>query len=234
MLSEAFQRSLLPEQVLRGRPELTARYQPAAELAQIGGDWYDHFDLPDGSLSVVIGDVAGHDQQAAAAMAAVRNLLRGVAFAQLDAPPSRLLSVLDAAMPSASRDLVATAVLGRITGRAEGRLRFLWSNAGHPPPVLVDATGRARLLDTEPDLLLGLDAATRRVDHEVALCPGDSLVLYTDGLVERRGVDLTDSLDWLVDLLHDGHLQTLGEIADGLVAGVVDAEDDVAVLVLRA
>ncbi len=183
---------------------------------------------------MVIGDVAGHDQQAAAAMAAVRNLLRGVAFAQLDAPPSRLLSVLDAAMPSASRDLVATAVLGRITGRAEGRLRFLWSNAGHPPPVLVDATGRARLLDTEPDLLLGLDAATRRVDHEVALSPGDSLVLYTDGLVERRGVDLTDSLDWLVDLLHDGHLQTLGEIADGLVAGVVDAEDDVAVLVLRA
>ena len=100
--------------------------------------------------------------------------------------------------------------------------------------MLVDATGRVRLLDTEPDLLLGLDAATRRVDHEVALSPGDSLVLYTDGLVERRGVDLTDSLDWLVDLLHDGHLQTLGEIADGLVAGVVDAEDDVAVLVLRA
>jgi hypothetical protein len=92
----------------------------------------------------------------------------------------------------------------------------------------------ARLLNTDPDLLLGLDATTSRVDHEVALAPGDSLVLYTDGLVERRGVDLTESLGWLVDLLHDGHLRSLGEIADGLVAGVVDAEDDVAVLVLRA
>ena len=234
MMSEAFQRSLLPDQDLRRRPELTARYQPATDLAQIGGDWYDHFDLPDGSLSVVIGDIAGHDQQAAAAMAAVRNLLRGVAFAQLDAPPSRLLTVLDTAMPSASRDLVATAVLGRITRRAEGRLRFVWSNAGHPPPVLVDASGCARLLDTDPDLLLGLDATTRRVDHAVTLSPGDSLVLYTDGLVERRGTDLTDGLDWLVGLLHDSHLQSLGEIADGLVAGLVDAEDDVAVLVLRA
>ena len=86
-MSEAFQRSLLPTPVPWGGAEVAVRYQPAAELAQIGGDWYDQFELPDKTLMMVIGDVPGHDQDAAAAMAQVRNMSRGIAYTVYRADP---------------------------------------------------------------------------------------------------------------------------------------------------
>jgi len=235
-MSEAFQRSLLPEPQRVGRPEVAVRYQPAAEQARVGGDWYDLVELPDGSLAVVVGDVAGHDQQSAAAMAEVRNLLRGVAYTLHPEPPSRVLQGLDRAMGGLAQEMMAPAVLAQVSGDVDGSgaLTLRWSNAGHPPPVLIEPDGAARLLETTPDLLLGLDAATTRVDQVLDLAPGTTVVFYTDGLVERRDAPLSDGLAWLVEAVRDRHTLGVGALCDHLLEMVSAVEDDVALLVLRA
>jgi serine phosphatase RsbU (regulator of sigma subunit) len=231
---EALQRSLLTTPPAPEGLEIAVRYEPAAEQAQIGGDWYDAFLLPDDTLTVVVGDVAGHDQASASAMAQVRNLLRGVAYTLLQ-PPAAVLSGLDGAMHGLSADVSASAVLAqvdRVAGGSGGR-RLRWSNAGHPPPVLLEPDGSARLLATEPDVLLGV-ALGERADQGVPLAPGASLVLYTDGLVERRGVHLQTSLSWLTGVLEGQQALTAEELGDhvmGELQGV--PEDDVALLVLR-
>lgn len=234
-MSEALQRSLLTQPPTVAGLEVAVRYQPAAELAQVGGDWYDAFHLPDGSLTVVVGDVAGHDQVAAASMGQLRNLVRGVAYT-LRQSPARVLTGLDHAMDGLAVDVVATAVLAQVRESGESSPRTVsWSNAGHPPPVLIGADGRARLLETTPDLLLGLQAATRRADHAIELEPGASLVIYTDGLVERRGVNLSDSLAWLLGVLEGRHDLAPEELCNHLLAQLHGrVEDDIALLVVRS
>lgn len=230
--STALQVSLLPRPVTVPGIEVAVRYLPATAVAQVGGDWYDAFLLPDGSLTVSVGDVAGHDQHAAAAMAQLRNLARGVAYT-LTASPASVLAGVDRAIEGLAPGVVATAVLVAFEDVGSGRPRARWSNAGHPPPVLIDPDGRARLLETEPELLLGLEPGARRSDHTVELESGSTLLLYTDGLVERRGATLRDGLDWLVaaatgpDLTPDLLCSRLLED----VAGAI--EDDVALLALR-
>ena len=232
-MSEAFQLSLLPTPVPWGGAEVAVRYQPAAELAQIGGDWYDQFELPDKTLMMVIGDVSGHDQDAAAAMAQVRNMIRGIAYSVYPAAPSSILLGLDHALLGGGQDVFATAVLVQASRNDDGELRLSWSNAGHPPPVLVTPQGEAELLERRPDQLLGLDGAVRAT-HEVVLQPGSTLVLYTDGLVERRREAIGDSLDKLRRLLCGVQDRSAEEICDLLLASAVGVEDDVALLVLRA
>jgi serine phosphatase RsbU (regulator of sigma subunit) len=232
-MSEAFQRSLLPEPTRTGRPEVAVRYQPATEQAQVGGDWYDLVELADGSLAVVVGDVAGHDQESAVGMAQVRNLLRGIAYTRHPEPPSQVLLELDRAMGGMAADLMATAVLAHVSG-SEEHLVLRWSNAGHPPPVLIGPDGSARLLETEPDLLLGLDGDATRVDHVLDLPTGSTVVFYTDGLVERRDAPLTDGLAWLVEAVRGRQDLGVGALCDHLLEQVSAVEDDVALLVLRA
>jgi serine phosphatase RsbU (regulator of sigma subunit) len=231
-LSEALQRSLLTEPPQSDTLRVGVRYQAAASQAQVGGDWYDAFPLSDGSLTLVIGDVAGHDRHAAAAMAQVRNLLRGVCSTLLG-PPARVLGGLDQAMRDLRIDVFATAVLAQVVAGEDG-CTLRWSNAGHLPPMLLRPDGSVQTLGTERgDLLLGLTDRERR-DHEVALPPGSSVVLYTDGLVERRGVPLPESLRWLTGVLEGRqHLDpdALCEHVVGTLEGTV--EDDVALLVLQ-
>jgi serine phosphatase RsbU (regulator of sigma subunit) len=235
-MSEAFQRSLLPVPLTTGALQVAVRYQAALEVAHLGGDWYDWFELPDSSLALVIGDVAGHDEYAAASMAQVRNILRGVAYTHRSTSPCEILRSVDHAMLGTTRALLATGLLARVAeeGSPGGDLVVEWSNAGHPPPVLVDSEGRTRLLDTEPDLLLGLDRDTPRHDHQVSLSPGATLVLYTDGLIERRGSPLAQGLQWLVDLLRDTQQLSAEQVGDYLLENAGPAEDDVALVVLRA
>ena len=227
-ITEAMQRDLLASPPDVPGFDIAVRYRPAAEQAQIGGDWYDAFGLRDGRLTIVVGDVTGHDANAAAAMAQVRNLLRGVAYT-LQEPPARVLAGLDEAMQGLAIDVFATAVVGQVQGNT-----LEWCNAGHLPPVLVEADGSAHLLSTPPEAMLGIAPADRR-DHRVALRPGAAVVIYTDGLIERRGVSLTESLRWLVGELDGCAGMTAQEIADHVLACADhDAEDDIALLVLRA
>jgi serine phosphatase RsbU (regulator of sigma subunit) len=234
-MSEAFQRSLLPLPVGAGGPSVAVRYQPAVELTRIGGDWYDWFELPDDSLVLVIGDVAGHDERAAAAMAQVRNVLHGVAYTALSGTPGTVLRGVDRALLGSTRGILATALLARVTRTAaEAGLDVEWSNTGHPAPVLVSPDGRARLLETEPDLLLGLDEDVERQNHHLHLQAGATLVLYTDGLIERRDAPISQGLSWLAEVLADTHEMDPEKLCDFLLDAADASEDDVALLVLRA
>ena len=237
-IAEALQLSLLTEPPEPDHLEIVVRYLPAASQAQVGGDWYDAFLLGDGRTALVIGDVTGHDRHAAAAMAQVRNVLRGVAHSRQD-PPAAVLSALDRAMQDLEVDTLATAVLATVEQSAEdaarGLRRLRWSNAGHPPPLLISPEGGVTVLEREPDLLLGLDPSAPRADHVQELRPGATVVLYTDGLIERRGATLDEGTAWLVDAVSRWADLPLQELCDRLLAeldGAVD--DDVALLVVRA
>ncbi|WP_299959512.1 SpoIIE family protein phosphatase [uncultured Modestobacter sp.] len=237
-MAEALQRSLLTEPAQPDHLEVAVRYLPAASLAQVGGDWYDAFLLGDGRTTLVIGDVTGHDRHAAAAMAQVRNVLRGVAHSMLGSPAA-VLSALDRAMQDLAVDALATAVLATVEqGPAEaaaGRRLLRWSNAGHPPPLLIGPDGGVVVLERDPDLLLGLDPAVERTDHTLLLEPGTTVLLYTDGLVERRGSTLDEGTAWLVEVVGACGGRPLDELCDRLLAELAGSvEDDVALLAVRA
>jgi phosphoserine phosphatase RsbU/P len=233
-LAEALQRSLLTDPPQLQQLETAVRYLPAAEHVRIGGDWYDAFAVTGGRTALVIGDVAGHDGRAATTMAQIRNTLRGIAHV-LPEPPAAVLSALDRAMRSLNRGALATVVLVEVPAVRSGtRLTVRWSNAGHPPPLLVRAGGATRLLEEAPDLLLGVDPDTHRSDHEVALDVGDTIVLFTDGLVERRGESVDEGLRWLQDRAAAIVGQSLEVLCDALLTRFPGhADDDIAILAIR-
>ena len=217
--------------------QLTARYVPAHADDQVGGDWYDALLLPDGTTMLVIGDVTGHDITAAAGMGQLRIALRALAVDR-DDPPAELLRRLESVVDSlGGQAILASCVVARLEqderDRAAGLRTLRWANAGHPPPLLVDADGTARLLHAPADLLVGV-AAPSRSDHVVQVPPGSTLLLYTDGLVERRDEELDEGLErlrraarWLAGPDLDAGL-------DALLAEVGTAGgDDVAVLAVR-
>ncbi|WP_220035955.1 SpoIIE family protein phosphatase [Modestobacter versicolor] len=236
-LAESLQRSLLTEPPQPDALRIGVRYRPAAQEAQVGGDWYDAFLSPDGATTLVIGDVAGHDRTAAAVMAQLRNMLRGIAHA-LDAPPAVVLGALDRALQGLGITTLVTAVLARVeqtpAQAVAGERTLRWSNAGHPPPVLVSADRTAELLERPRNLLLGVDPATDRREHALPLHPGDTVVLYTDGLVERRDGTLDDGLARLLDAATELAGLPVEELCDELLARMEpEPADDVALLVLR-
>jgi serine phosphatase RsbU (regulator of sigma subunit) len=237
-IAEVLQRSLLTEPPEPDHLQVAVRYLPAARQAQVGGDWYDSFLLADGRTVLVIGDVTGHDSHAAAAMAQVRNVLRGVAH-HSGGTPAEVLTGLDRAMRDLGIGTLATAVLATVeqtaTDAERGARVLRWSNAGHPPPLLVRPGGDVEVLERPADLLLGVDPGRTRHDHAYELAPGSTVLLYTDGLIERRGVPLDDGVRWLGELLRELRHLTLEELCDrvlGELAGRVD--DDVALLAIRA
>jgi len=236
-MSETLQRSLLSEPARPDGLAVAVRYRPAAQEAQVGGDWYDSFLTSAGVLSLVVGDITGHDQQAAAVMGQARNLLRGVAYT-LAQPPALVLSALDRALRDLQMGTYATVLLANVeqttAQAATGHRTLRWSNAGHPPPVLRRADGTTTLLDTTPDRMLGVDPEVQRADHVVVLEPGDLLLLYSDGLIERRGVDLDDGLHWLTSTVAGLVELDLEHVCDVLLDRVAGhTEDDVVLLALR-
>ena len=233
-LAQALQRALLSEPAHPDGLDVVTRYRPAVARAQVGGDWYDSFVTADGLTTLVVGDVCGHDREAAAAMGQVRNLLRGLAYS-VQHPPATLLTRLDRALAGLQVDALVTAVVAVVEpDGATGGHRVRWSNAGHPPPLLLHPDGRAELLETGAELLLGLDPAAPRSDHRVALAPGSTLLLYTDGLVERRGADLDEGLRWLAGSAAELAGASPDDLCDALLRQVADsAEDDVVLLALR-
>jgi serine phosphatase RsbU (regulator of sigma subunit) len=233
-LAEALQRSLLTEPPQLARVATAVRYRPATLGARVGGDWYDAFGVPDGTTMLVIGDVEGHDARAAATMAQARGMLRGLAQSVVGSPAA-VLTVLDRALLDLDVDALVTSTVATLDERMpDGAVLLRWSNAGHPPPALVTAAGAVSLLARPVDRLLGLESDGDRFDHELLLAPGDTLLLYTDGLVERRDATLDDGLSALLERLRRSAGRPLDEICDDLLAGPGErADDDVALLALR-
>jgi serine phosphatase RsbU (regulator of sigma subunit) len=233
LLSESLQRSLLTEPVQPADMQVVTRYLPAAREAYVGGDWYDAFEVPGGDTLLVVGDVAGHDRLATAAMAQVRGVLRGVAHS-LDASPAQVLTGLDHAMRDLRIDALVTAVLARVR-TVRQPVSMTWSNAGHLPPVLIRPDGGVELLRREPELLLGVLPATARSDHELSMPPGTTVLLFTDGLVERRGESLTQGLEWLRRRVTSLTSLPLDVLCDTLLTELpTDVDDDIAILAVRA
>ncbi|WP_346774845.1 GAF domain-containing SpoIIE family protein phosphatase [Cellulomonas sp. IC4_254] len=238
-VAATFQRTLLTAPVEPEHMQVVVRYQPAAEAARVGGDWYDAFMQHDGGTMLVIGDVVGHDVEAAALMAQLRSMLRAIAVVTRNSPAD-VLTLLDAAVRTLQIPALATLVVARVEQtpeeRAVGRTRLRWSSAGHPPPMVVGADGAVRALDEHrPGLLLGLDPDRERVDHETVLAYGDSVLLYTDGLVERRDRPLRAGLDDLRAALARHAGRDLDDLCDTLLAELPGGpgEDDVALVAVR-
>jgi serine phosphatase RsbU (regulator of sigma subunit) len=238
-LAETLQRSLLTAPPSPDHCEIVVRYVPAAAGAEIGGDWYDAFVQADGATMLVIGDVVGHDSGAAAAMGQLRGLLRGIGH-HTGGTPAEVLTGLDRASAGLDLDTMATALVARLEqddpelSAAVTRVR--WSTAGHPPPVLVGPDGTVTLLDEHaPDLLLGVEPGRQRIDRVATIERGGTLLLYTDGLVERRDRDLDAGIAELVRVLGGLTELPLTELCDRLLERMYlpDTEDDVALLAVR-
>jgi PAS domain S-box-containing protein len=240
-LAEGLQRSLLTAPVEPDHMQIAVRYSPAAEAAQVGGDWYDAFLQRDGATVLVIGDVVGHDTAAAAAMGQMRTMLRTLAV-HTGAGPAAVLRGVDAVMATLDAGVTATAVVARLEQTpdelARGLTRLRWSNAGHPPPLVIGPDGVVDVLGGQDgDLRLGIDPDGERCEPEVELPWGSTLLLFTDGLVERRGQSIDDGLQQLRAILREPAVRhlTLDDLCDEVLSRMLPdrREDDVALVAMR-
>ena len=234
-LAEGLQRSMLTDPPDTDWAEIVVRYDPAVEAAEVGGDWYDAFVQPDGATMLVIGDVVGHDTEAAAAMGQLRGLLRGIAYRD-GAGPGDVLTGLDVAMQGLGVRAMATAAIVRLERTASGTTRLRWSNAGHPPPLVLHADGRvARLVGERAELMLGVDAAAPRSEQLTEVRPGETVLLYTDGLVEGRDLPFDEGVGRLSAAVAALAGEPLAVLCDAVVEQVRPAElqDDVALVAIR-
>ncbi len=240
-VSLALQRAVLTDPPKFHDLEVVVHYQPAAAERDIGGDWYDAFATRDGSTILVIGDVIGHDLGAAVVMGQLRALVRAIGYDSQETP-ARVLERVDAAIDGLGLGsaATATALMARVEqtpGQWPGRLRTVrWSSAGHPPPIMVRADGTCEILTIRNDLLLGMDPWAPRRDHTINIGPGDTLMLYTDGLIETRDSGLRARLDQLAGVLKGTHTADLGSVVQTALSGMLDAtaDDDVAIVMVRA
>ncbi|WP_336707403.1 SpoIIE family protein phosphatase [Oerskovia sp. USHLN155] len=220
--------------------EVAVHYQPAALERDIGGDWYDAYVTSEGATTVVIGDVVGHDMVAAATMGQLRGLVRAIGYDRGQSP-ARVLERVDAAIHGLDLGTraIATAIVARIEQTVDERGRQVrtvrWSSAGHLPPMLVRADGTVETLSVRNDLPLGLVPTATRHDHTVEMHINDTLVLYTDGLVERRDRSIRDDLCELANALHGTHALSPDEIVKTVLSKLLPeaGDDDVAILAMR-
>lgn len=233
--AETLQRSLLPGKLPEfSGLQLDATYQPAGSGMHVGGDWYDAFEVPDGRLAVVVGDVMGKGMHAAAGMGRVRSALRALALS--DPQPRAVLTGLDSLFAATEDIEQVTSVVYSLLDPRTGEV--LVGNAGHPPPLVLSPGRAPHLAPLEQGSMLGApqgpDGRTQRAYH---LAPGETAVAYSDGLVEHReGRSLDDGLDELVAVAGDVDRMTatdphalLGYLFQRMLAGY-DQDDDVTLL----
>jgi sigma-B regulation protein RsbU (phosphoserine phosphatase) len=236
-IAQALQSSLLPPALPTvAHVEFGARYAAAGAGNEVGGDFYDVFELPDGQWAVAIGDVCGKGPEAAAITGLARNVLRLLGREGLS-PPAVLRRLNTAILDLGNRGRFCTAMMATVRATRAG-LTVCLSAAGHPPPVLVTAAGRVSLVGTNGSLL-GVFADIDVWGDELLLAPGDALVFYTDGVTERRNGDRMFGDESLLAVCAAAAGSSADVFAGLLEQGVRDfggqaSRDDLAVLVVRA
>ncbi|MFI5805958.1 SpoIIE family protein phosphatase [Streptomyces sp. NPDC051561] len=213
--------------------ELAAYYQPAQQAAEVGGDWYDAFLLPDGDLAVVIGDVTGHDIQAASRMSELRNMLRALAVDRPEETPGQILQRLDTTQAHLTLADSATVILARLHQATDGTWELSWSVAGHPPPLLLTAGRTSTYLGGPHAMLLGLRPTMERPTARMALPPHTTLLLYTDGLVESRTQIIDTGMTRLRQQLDTHQHLPLADLCALLATELGDTRDDITLIALR-
>lgn len=226
-VSRSFQRALLPETLpSRDRHTLHASYAPATDEADVGGDWYDAFDLPDGRTVLSIGDVAGHGLKAAVIVGEVRQTFRVAAMENRD--PAAVLDMANRLLMLRPEPTMVTALFGIYDGKT-----FTYASAGHPPPVLGTVEGTAEQLPIA-GIPLGVEAGEARRSWTVTVSPGSLLVLYTDGLIEYDR-DVLDGERQLLDAVAAEAIRPSADPAAAIrerVLGPSQNRDDIAILAL--
>ena len=220
----ALQNAILgPDQLPSG---FAVRYQPATRPLQVGGDWYDIVDLDDGRIALIVGDCVGHGLAAATIMGQLRSACRALLLEKPN--PSAALTALDrfaARLPGARCTTAFCAVLSPDTGE------LVYSSAGHPPPIMVHGDGTTRLLDGARATPLGLSFDPSRPEHRETLPPRSTLLLYTDGLVERRREALDAGIARAADLVQENRDTGLDDLAREVMSRLAPSggyQDDVA------
>jgi len=234
LLALRLQQAIMPpdeQPVEAAGMDVAVRYRPVGEGHLVGGDWYDALLLPSKDVLLVVGDVAGHGIDAVTGMVAARNSLRALAIT--GAGPAELLRMLNGVMCELTSGVVGTVVCGLYDPDASV---LRWARAGHLPPVLV--RGRtACQLPLPSGVLLGMDPDASYEEATQPLRPGDTLLLFTDGLIERRGESIVDVLGEFVTTVapvpdgQDGPEPTAAAQADRILASAVSDTDDDACLV---
>ena len=233
--AESLQRRLLPTLPELADLELATRYVPASDVHRVGGDWYDIFVLATGRIAVVIGDVMGHDVEAATAMSQLRSALRAYAIDTDD--PGTVIERLGRMIETFEMAPLVTLIYGLLDpAAADGSRLFRWSNAGHPPPMLRLPDGNVHELTEATSPLLGAPGTDRRPRQERRLPAGSCLLLYTDGLIEVPGVTMSDSIAQLRGVVATTARDGSAEATCTAVLATQVAEnrrDDVAIIAVR-
>jgi len=229
-LAVRLQRAIMPSGV---RPveaagvDIAVRYRPAKAGSLVAGDWYEALPLPDGQLLLVVGDIAGHGIEAVTGMVAARNALRGLAVTSTE--PRELLSQLNYAACLYTEGVTGTVICGRYDPRTR---IFHWARAGHLPPVLV--RGGVAVVQPAPDgMMLGVQLDTEFEQATLQLQAGDTLLLYTDGLIERRAASISDALAEFAAAAVPAGPDADSHAARILASAASDTGDDACLLAVR-
>jgi serine phosphatase RsbU (regulator of sigma subunit)/PAS domain-containing protein len=205
--------------------DVAARYRPSRPDSLVSGDWYDTVLMPSKEVLVVVGDIAGHGLDAVTGMVTIRNGLRGLSIT--GAGPATLLGWLNGAACHFTDGIIGTVICGLYNPTDRS---FRWARAGHLPPILV-RDGQARTLSPPHGLLLGADPDATYAEITTPLQLGDILLLFTDGLIERRDKPIDDALDTLREIASRTAPGDIGSFADRVVAEASSNTDDDACLV---
>ncbi len=225
----ALQHAMLGPTTLPGG--FAVRYRPASEPLQVGGDWYDVVDIGHGRVALIVGDCVGHGLAAATVMGQLRSACRALLLEK--SSPGAVLAGLDRfaeRLPGAHCTTAFCAVLTLASGE------LVYSSAGHPPAIISQADGSTAMLEGGQGLPLAIRPAQARPEGHVTMPPRATLLLYTDGLVERRGSSIEDGMARAARLLEDGRSEELDDVADRVMSRLEPVggyPDDVAMLLYR-